>query len=248
MVETIETVDALKTSGAELEPVRDRTLFGVSDPVDVIGEAKRVATALKAELKAGDMVKRIGNREYVLLEGWQTLATMLGIVGVNVWSRPLENGWEARAEARTLDGRVVGAAEAMCTRAERNWARRDDFAVRSMAQTRALSKALRSPLGFTMTLAGHPAIPAEEADAETTEPPPVAWARPAPVKSTAEALVLILQAAGVEPRARHAREIGQRVFDGCDKTVPACVLAVLQDLAGTIAGTTPGASDSEVGE
>ena len=47
-------------------------------------------------------------------------------------------------------------------RSEKSWAGRDDFALRSMAQTRATSKALRMPLGFVVTLAGYLATPAEE--------------------------------------------------------------------------------------
>ena len=70
--------------------------------------------------------------------------------------------WEARYEARTIDGRVVGAAEGMCSRTESKWAKDPDYALRSMAQTRATSRALRGPLGFIITLAGYSATPAEE--------------------------------------------------------------------------------------
>jgi hypothetical protein len=76
------------------------------------------------------------------------------------------DGWEARVEARTLAGQVVGAAEAECLRTEKTWSSRDDYALRSMAQTRAVSKALRGPLGFVVTLAGYEATPAEEMPAE----------------------------------------------------------------------------------
>jgi hypothetical protein len=64
--------------------------------------------------------------------------------------------------AKTLSGQVVGAAEAMCTHSENTWRNRDEYALRSMAQTRAVSKALRLPLGFVMQLAGYEATPAEE--------------------------------------------------------------------------------------
>ena len=47
-------------------------------------------------------------------------------------------------------------------RAERKWAKADDYAIRSMSQTRATSKALRLPLGFVMQLAGFDATPADE--------------------------------------------------------------------------------------
>lgn len=85
--------------------------------------------------------------------------------------------WEARAEVRTLDGRLIGAAEALCSRKESTWAKRDDYALKSMAQTRAVSRALRGPLGFVVTLAGYSATAAEEMPPEeragvTEEAPP----------------------------------------------------------------------------
>lgn len=61
-----------------------------------------------------------------------------------------------------MSGQIVGAAVARCLREERNWKSRDEFALLSMAQTRATAKALRLPLGFVMSLAGFDATPAEE--------------------------------------------------------------------------------------
>jgi hypothetical protein len=71
-------------------------------------------------------------------------------------------GWEARVEARTRSGEVVGAAEAECLTTESQWRNRHDYALRSMAQTRAASKALRLPLGFIVQLAGFNPTPADE--------------------------------------------------------------------------------------
>lgn len=154
--------------GTDLEPVPaaapPSTLFGTDDPSEVIVRAGKVAASLKSVLTAQHMVQRIQGKEYVKVEGWQTLGSMLGVVPVVVWTRPVDGGWEARVEARTADGRVVGAAESMCVEAEGgNWgAKATSNARRSMAQTRAVSKALRGPLGFVVTLAGYQATPAEE--------------------------------------------------------------------------------------
>ena len=59
---------------------------------------------------------------------------MLGLVPVPVWTKPNEtgDGYVARVEARTLDGRVVGAAESECSRA-RALEDRKPYAIRSMA-------------------------------------------------------------------------------------------------------------------
>jgi hypothetical protein len=109
---------------------------------------------------------------------------MLGVFPVVEWTRPVADGWEARVEARTLAGQVVGAAEAECLRTEKQWKSRDDYALRSMAQTRAVSKALRGPLGFVVTLAGFEATPAEEMNGESlTAPRPEQRVEgPAPLK------------------------------------------------------------------
>jgi len=111
----------------------------------------------------------VEKRRHVLYEGWTTLGALAGVFPVTVWSRPTANGWEARVEARTLDGQVIGAAEAEVTRDELHWRDRRDFELRSMAQTRAGSKALRMPLGFILVLAGYEATPAEEMLAATAE-------------------------------------------------------------------------------
>ncbi len=145
------------------------TLFRTNDPVEVLEHASRVAQALKDVIDRQGLVTRIQGREHVRVEGWTTLGSMLVVVPVVEWTRRTEDGWEARVEARTLDCRVVGAAEASCSKQERTWKSRDDYALRSMAQTRATSKALRGPLGFVVTLAGYEATPAEEMPADGPE-------------------------------------------------------------------------------
>lgn len=170
MTEVVEgTAEEIGTEVVPHQP--SGTLFRTDDPVEVVKRATEVADALKSVLTGKSLTVNVKGKEHVLVEGWTTLGSMLGVVPIVVWTRKLENGWEARVEARTLDGRVVGSAEAECLREESRWKTADDYAIRSMAQTRATSKALRGPLGFIVTLAGHIATPAEEmpADAPTVE-------------------------------------------------------------------------------
>lgn len=155
---------------APYTPPPPPSLFGTADPVEVVAKASRVAAALKEVVKSQGLISKISGKEYPRCEAWTLLGTMLGVFPVLVWSRPVEHGWEARVEARTRDGAIVGAAEAQCLRSERNWSNRDDFALRSMAQTRATAKALRMPLGFVMTLGGFQPTPAEEMDFDNHEP------------------------------------------------------------------------------
>ena len=193
--------------GTEIEPVEDSsvTLFRTSDPVEVLAAATRTADALADVLKSRNLTTNIQGKQHVQVEGWQTLGSMLGVTPVCVWTRSLGNGWEARVEARTLDGRIVGSAEAMCTRDEKTWRNRDDYALRSMAQTRATSKALASPLRFVVTLAGYEGTPAEEM---TFAERPFDMAR----------LIEASDAKGVSPEDR--QQIGVWLYDGNDEPDP----------------------------
>jgi hypothetical protein len=76
--------------------------------------------------------------------------------------RGMTFGYESSYFAQTIGGLVVGAAEATCKRTETKWASADDYAIASMAQTRATSKSLGSVLRWIVTLAGYSGTPAEE--------------------------------------------------------------------------------------
>ena len=161
--ETIEA-EAREITGQALEvavpaPVN---LFRTEEPTEIIRKASETATALREVLRSQNLLVRIGPRDHVRVEGWTLLGSMLGVFPVCEWTRQLPDGWEARVEAKTMSGAVVGAAEASCLRSEKTWSSRDDYALRSMAQTRATSKALRQPLGFVVSLAGFDPTPAEE--------------------------------------------------------------------------------------
>lgn len=155
---------AVVEDGEVVETAAPITLFGTHNPVEVVDRASTIATALADVIKRRNLYKHIGQSDHVFVEGWTLLGSMLGVFAEIEWSRPLDDnrGWESRAVARTLAGRTVGAAESMCSRSESKWRNADDYAIRSMAQTRAVSKALRLPLGFIMELAGYSATPAEE--------------------------------------------------------------------------------------
>lgn len=170
-----EIIDA-EVVGTDLEVVAHApapaSLFHTDDPVEVLDKASAVATALANVIDRQNMFVSIRGKNHVTIDGWQTLASMLGVTAVVVSTSELDPGdWEARAEARTMDGRVVGAADAMCCKAEGgNWGpKASSNARRAMAQTRAMSRALRGPLGFVVTLAGYQATAAEEMPAA---PPP----------------------------------------------------------------------------
>lgn len=178
---TSEVIDATTGELVRYEPPSP-TLFRTDQPQEIVARATETANALAEVVKKQELYVAISGKNHVKVEGWTLCGTMLGVFPVCVWTRKLDNGWEARVEARTLAGNVIGAAEASCTREEGLWRTRDDYAIRSMAQTRATSKALRQPLGFVMTLAGFDPTPAEEIPRD--EPAPAA--QPSPFRGPTE--------------------------------------------------------------
>lgn len=143
-------------------------LFRTDDPVEVVERATRAANALMDVVRTKGLSSQIQGREYLNVEAWTTLGAMVGLSARTEWSKPLLSpdgkvyGFEAAVEVVNSQGVIVGRSEAQCTRGERTWANRDDYALRSMAQTRAMGKALRMPLGFIAVLAGYEATPMEE--------------------------------------------------------------------------------------
>jgi hypothetical protein len=160
----------------EADTDQQTNLFRTDDPVKVVEKAGEVAKALNSVIEKQNLYHTIQGKKHVTVEGWQTLGSMLGITAVKVHTEELpdNNGYRATVEARRIsDGMVLGSADALCTRTENTWKNRDDYALLSMAQTRATSKALRGPLGFIVKLAGFNATPAEEIPADEKKDPEV---------------------------------------------------------------------------
>lgn len=159
----------------EVEPVRS-AVFGTDNPSAIVQRVADVATPLGRFIKERGMATQISGREYVLSEGWAFMGSMLGVFPRPVALTELKEeggrvyGYEAHVELVTSTGAVVGGGIAECSRYEKNWSDRDDFALKSMAQTRATGKAYRLSFGYVMKAAGYEATPAEEMGVEHHEP------------------------------------------------------------------------------
>ena len=160
------------------------SLFAGATPAEMIAAATEAADALHDVIRQKHLYQGIGRREHVLVEGWQACGTLAGVYAVKDggvrqldWpelreqeeDEPLlaaqDNGLAygyVAAYRAVKDGQEVGWGEGRCTRSERNWVSRDDYALSSMAQTRGQSRALRQPLGWIVSLAGYATAPAEE--------------------------------------------------------------------------------------
>lgn len=142
------------------------SLFNSSSPTMIIEEATDIANQLADIIKTKKLYKPIGAKSHVFVEGWTTLGALLGVFPYPESSvrldREDEIAYEASVIVRTLDGVEVSKGEAICSSKEANWRNSDEYAIKSMATTRATSKAMRIPLGWVMVLAGYSATPAEE--------------------------------------------------------------------------------------
>jgi hypothetical protein len=104
----------------------------------------------------------IQGKKFVGVEGWTTLAVMLGCVAREVSTTEHDGIYVAVVElVRMNDGICVGRASAECGE-EKPWNTRPKYARRSMAQTRAVSKSCRLAFSWIMLLAGYEVTPAEE--------------------------------------------------------------------------------------
>lgn len=154
-----------------------------SSPVQMVQGATAVANALKSVITTQRLAVRISGREYVRVEGWTTLSTMMGVLPREVDVERAEDGtYTAVVElVRMSDGAVLCRASAECGSDEPTWKARPNYARRSMAITRATGKAARLAFSWVMVLAGYEGCPLEEVESIIQHAPAPPPPRPAPV-------------------------------------------------------------------
>lgn len=141
------------------------------------------AEAYRASTDAATLCKEIvvrtavsiQNRRYVCVEGWQALAVAHGCAAGSRDVERIEGGVRAIGEVRRMsDGTLIATAEGFVGEDEPTWyggvlrgktlPKRADYAIRAMAQTRAISRACRSAFAHVVVMmdAGLATTPAEE--------------------------------------------------------------------------------------
>ena len=156
--------------GADLVPVVQLGTLQATTGAGLLEAAASLATPLKALIDSRHLSSTISGRSYVRCEGWTAMAAMLGITPHEVSVSEADGIYTAIVELRRLtDGAVIGRASAECgapDELDRHgkplWAARPRYARRSMALTRATSKACRLAFSWIIVLAGYEATPAEE--------------------------------------------------------------------------------------
>lgn len=140
------------------------------DAVDRLEAAQSLVQKMASLCRGPAFVAEIQGRQYPTVAWWTTVGAALGLFPVEVSCERLNRDGEiaylAMVEVRDRSGRTVTRASAMCSSAERLWRGRDEYAIRSMAITRATGKAYRLGLAFLAVLAGLEPTPAEEMPVE----------------------------------------------------------------------------------
>lgn len=141
-----------------------------SNPAALVSGAAELASQLAIVINRQNLATVIKGKRFVNVEGWTTLAVMLGVIAREVCTVELDGIYTATVElVRMSDQAVISRASAECGSPDELdkygkpvWSNRPRYARRSMAQTRATGKACRLAFSWIMSLAGYEVTPAEE--------------------------------------------------------------------------------------
>ena len=152
-------------------------------------ETLDLAKDLAKFIKDNKLTTNVQGKEFVNVEGWQYAGSRLGIVPIveHVINVSTESEIKYQAKVTLFDLRhqtTVGAGFAVCSNKESGKKFYQEFAIMSMAQTRAIGKAYRNCLAWIIRAAGYEPTPAEEMDYNTN----TYAAAPAPVATVAQTL------------------------------------------------------------
>lgn len=152
-------------------------------PKELVRQSTDIAELCREIVVASSVV--IQDRKYVRVEGWQAIATAHGCVASARDVHPVDGGMVATGEIRRMqDGQLIATAEGFVGVDEPTWyggetevwdrktrkrvprtlPKRPEYAIRAMAQTRAISRACRGCFAHVVVLmnAGLSTTPAEE--------------------------------------------------------------------------------------
>lgn len=132
-------------------------------------QSLKVAEVLQRFVKEKRLTANIKGKDYPLVEAWLFAGSQLGLypclIDIQNLSEEGEVKYMAQVEIRRIDNdRVMSRGIAICSNKEASKRLFDEYAILSMAQTRAEGKAFRMLLSWIMKAAGFEATPAEEMD------------------------------------------------------------------------------------
>jgi hypothetical protein len=170
-------------------------------------ETLDLAKDLAKFVKENKLSTQVQGKEFVNVEGWQYAGSRLGIVPVveHVINVSTDQELKYQAKVTLFDMRsqhTVGAGFAICSNKESGKKFYQEFAIASMAQTRAIGKAYRNILAWIIRAAGYEPTPAEEMEYTGNVPTPAA----APVAMVAVPIATEAAGAAQVPYATAAQK------------------------------------------
>ena len=151
----------------------DKTLTKRTYEIDKPLQMVKMANLLKNHIIKYNLSVQIVGKDYVMVEGWQFAGGMMGLFPRVVKVENIGTGkWMAQVEIiNKKNNGVMGSGFAICSKEEMKKKSFDEYAILSMAQTRAIGKAYRNLIGWVMKLSGYESVPAEEMKGVKTEKP-----------------------------------------------------------------------------
>lgn len=132
---------------------------------------KQLVNELMKYVEDNKLVANIAGKKYLQVEAWQFTGSQLNLTAIvtdieditsEVGGKPVPR-YKATVEViHNPTGQLVSRGFALCSKAESKKSGFDEYAVASMAQTRAIGKAYRNILAWLPKLAGYEGTPAEE--------------------------------------------------------------------------------------
>lgn len=167
-MDTESTTAVTKTKASKPKTVVSALTLGNAD------DALTLATELQKFVKDNKLTSTIQGKQFPNVEAWQFAGTLLGLSpmleSIEDKSSEREIKWAATVQLINVrTEKVVGRGYATCSNLEHSKKSFADYAICSMAQTRAVGKAYRLTLGWLMKAAGYEATPAEEMQEAGTE-------------------------------------------------------------------------------
>lgn len=140
-------------------------------PKEITNFGVKAAKQLVDLVNQNKWAVNIQGNNYLRFEAWQTVGKFFNNTVKTLETNPIEvfgvKGFEAKSVVIDNNtGMEIGRGEASCMYDEKNWAGKPQYALKSMAQTRAGSKALKQVYSWVVVLAGYQATPLEEIGAE----------------------------------------------------------------------------------
>lgn len=188
-------------------------------------DSLKLAKELQRFVKENKLTSNIQGKEFPNVEAWQFAGGLLGLSSMlestDERSTEAEIKWHATVKVIHLaTGNVVGRGFATCSNKESTKKFFADYAICSMAQTRAVGKAYRLALGWLMKAAGFEATPAEEMSEVGTsaevvqDAPATSSAMRASVTPTVEAeLPPAVEGAPLTPRTKKLIMLALETYD-----------------------------------